>query len=103
MTTPDGPDADPFGVGAKFRPTGEFMRRRVNPPPFAGVLAFPHVGLDNADEPVLYHDPRSSDPLPVALSVLEQRRYDRDRRKIIVQEAKNPDVIKQLRFIPRDI
>lgn len=86
-----------------FRPTGEFLKRAINPPPYVGVLAFPHVGLDNADEPVLYHDPRSTSPLPQALSILQQRRFHPERQEIIIEKAKNLDIIKQLEFIPRDL
>ncbi len=94
--------ADPFGVGATFRPTGEFLKRKDEPSPFVGVLAFPHVGLDNADEPVLYHEPRSGTPLPAALSVLEQRRYDPVNKEIIIELAKGSQIMPQVGSPERD-
>ncbi len=94
--------ADPFtDEGNIFRPTGEFLKRIAKSPPYAGVLAFPHIGLDNADEPVLYHDPRSTSPLPAAFSSLEQRRFDRERHEISIERGKNPGAIKQLGFMQR--
>jgi hypothetical protein len=81
---------------AEWRLQGEFAALREGEPTHAGVLAFPRVSLGQALDPVLYHHPRSTRPLPSALLNFEQRRLVRNPASIVIEAALRTDVLAAL-------
>jgi hypothetical protein len=86
-------------VGTGFAATGIFNEQRDKAPTFAGVLAFLTVGFNTCPAPVLYHHPRFSGVLPVALLQLEQRMYNEESNEIQNQPSKAHGVVERLNFV----
>jgi hypothetical protein len=58
-------------VSYSFRPDGVLAKQRRAE--YAGVLAFPQVGMFGATDPIIYHHPLHEGALPAALLDLRQR------------------------------
>jgi hypothetical protein len=89
-------------VETGFKPDGIFNEQREprgKPPTFAGVLAFLTVGFNACTAPVLYHHPRFSGTLPVALQELEQRIYNEESSTIQIQPSRSHSFVERLNFV----
>ena len=68
-------------------------------PPWAGVLAFPHVSPARVTDPVLFLAPGYDGVLPAAVDRLEVRRLDPG--GVAVQQARDTDVMREMRWAVR--
>ncbi|MHB8646992.1 MAG: hypothetical protein ACYDAR_14475, partial [Thermomicrobiales bacterium] len=84
----------------EFAPGGEFMQAGTDQPTFAGLLAFPLVGINRVHQPILFHHPRYKGILPDALLTLEQHSFDLGTRQARLQEAHRSDVLAGLNLVP---
>ncbi len=87
----------------EFAPGGEFALGGSIPPTYAGLLAFPVVGITRIDQPVLFYHPRYSGAFPDALLTLEQHSFDADMRQARTTEALRSDVLAGLNLVPDHI
>ena len=99
-----GSTVEHFGRGGRsertsFLTNGEFTRRVGDKSPtFAGVLAFIRLGPGGGTDPVLYRHPRYAGAFPMAITALEQRRFDRTTEQIIVDNLGVRGVLARLGF-----
>ena len=71
-------------------------------PTYAGLLAFPLVGINRVDEPILFRHPRYAGMLPETILTLEQYSFDPDSRQVSKCEAQRSDVLTDLNLVPDD-
>lgn len=85
-----------FGPDASRGRTPEGVMATDRRPPWAGVLAFPRIGVSEGQDPVVFVSPVYTAELPAAVDRLEVRRLVPG--GVAVQPARDQDVLAGMRF-----
>lgn len=85
-----------FGPDANRGRTPEGVLARDQRPPWAGVLAFPRIGVSEGQDPVVFLSPFYIGDLPAAMDRLQVRRLVPG--GVAVQSARDRDVLAEMHF-----